>query len=90
MATTKENVRAKVIELLDHIRPHLEERLDKLLDSSAINYDEEEDHWGLPKDIVQALSKEMEFQYKNINATRKDMKRIARFTAIIRFPDYYR
>ena len=39
MATTKEDVRAKVIELLDDIRPHLEERLDKLLESSAINYE---------------------------------------------------
>lgn len=38
MATTKENVRAKVCDLLDDIRPHLENKLDKLLDSGVIDF----------------------------------------------------
>jgi hypothetical protein len=63
MATTKEKVRAKVIGLLDDIRPHLEQKLEKLLDSGTINFEEEDDNYALPKDIVQALVREMEFQY---------------------------
>jgi hypothetical protein len=31
MATTKEKVRAKVIGLLDDIRPHLEQKLEKTI-----------------------------------------------------------
>lgn len=53
MATTKENVRAKVLTLLDDIRPHLEQKLEKLLDSGTINFEKEDDTWCLPKDIIQ-------------------------------------
>lgn len=42
MATTKENVRAKVLTLLDDIRPHLEQKLEKLFDSGLIDFEKEE------------------------------------------------
>ena len=83
MATTKENVRAKVIGLLDDIRPHLEEKLDNLLNSEAIDYEQEEDNYALPKDIVQALAREMEFQYSRHLVSRKDKERINRFYKIM-------
>lgn len=84
MATSKEKVRAKVIELLDDIRPTLEQKLDNLLDSGTIDFDKEPDNWGLPKDIVQALAEELKFQYMNINATRTDKKRINNYYNTIR------
>ena len=83
MATTKENVRAKVIGLLDHIRPHLEVKLDKLLDSGAIDFENEPDDYSLPKDIVQALAREMEYQYARHLVRRKDKEKIKRFYQIM-------
>lgn len=65
MATTKENVREKVLTLLDDIRPHLEHKLEKLLDSGVIDFEKESDNWVLPKDIMQALAKEIAWQYKH-------------------------
>lgn len=79
MATTKAKVRAKVIVLLDDIRPHLEQKLEKLLDSGAINFEQEDDTWGLPKDIIQALAKEMAWQYKHPHPPYGYKKRIERF-----------
>lgn len=79
MATTKAKVRAKVIGLLDDIRPHLEQKLEKLLDSGAINFEQEDDTWGLPKDIIQALAKEMAWQYKHHRPPYGYQKRIERF-----------
>ena len=63
--TTKEEVRAKVIELLNDIRPHLEKCLDELLDSGVIDFANESPHWGLPKTIMCALAREMAFQYEH-------------------------
>lgn len=83
MATTKENVRAKVLTLLDDIRPHLEEKLEKLLDSGAINFEQEDDTWGLPKDIIQALAKEIAWQYKHPQPPYGHKKRIERFHNIM-------
>lgn len=79
MATTKENVRAMVIELLNGIRPHLEDKLDELLDSGVIDFEKEDDNWGLPKDIIQALAKEIAWQYKHPNPPYGYKKRIKRF-----------
>lgn len=79
MATTREEVREKVITLLDDIRPHLEKKLDALLDSGAVNFDEDAGNWATPKGIMQALAMEMSFQYSNIHATRKDKQRITRY-----------
>lgn len=79
MATTKEKVRAKVIVLLDDIRPHLEQKLEKLLGSGAINFEKEDDTWGLPKDIIQALAKEIAWQYKHPQPPYGYKKRIERF-----------
>lgn len=79
MATTKENVRAKVLTLLDDIRPHLEQTLEKLLDSGLIDFEKEDDTWGLPKDIIQALAKKMAWQYKHPNPPYGYKKRIENF-----------
>lgn len=61
--TTKENVKAKVLGLLDDIRPHLEKKLEKLLNSDVIDFENEPDNYALPKDIIQVLAREMAFQY---------------------------
>jgi hypothetical protein len=79
MATTKENVREKVLTLLDDIRPHLEHKLEKLLDSGVIDFEKESDNWALPKDIMQALAKEMAWQYKHPNPPYGYKKKIERF-----------
>ena len=83
MATTKENVRAKVIGLLDDIRPYLEQKLNKLLESGAIDFEKEDDNYALPKDIMVALAEEIAFQYEAPNPKRGWKKRIQKlFTAI--------
>lgn len=81
--TTKEDVREKVIELLNDIRPHLEKKLDKLLDSGAIDFDNESPYWGLPKEIMCALAKEIEFQYKHHDPPRGYKKKINNFYAMM-------
>jgi hypothetical protein len=79
MATTKENVRVKVVELLNDIKPILETKLDILLDSGAIDFEKEDDTWALPKDIMQALAKEMAWQYKHPHPPYGYKKRIENF-----------
>lgn len=79
MATSKENVRAKVVELLNDLKPMLESKLDILLDSGVIDFEKEDDNWGLPKDIIQALAKEIAWQYKHPNPPYGYKKRIERF-----------
>lgn len=79
MATTKENVRAKVKTLLDDIRPLLERKLEKLLDSGVIDFEKEDDNWVLPKGIIQALAKEIDWQYKHPNPPYGYKKRIENF-----------
>lgn len=82
--TTKESIRSKVIEMLDDIRPHLEKKLDYLLDSGAIDFENTEDNYLVPKNIMQVLAKEMGFQYENFRADRKTKKQIIEFYAVIR------
>lgn len=77
--TTRENVRAKVVELLKDLKPILESKLDILLDSGVIDFDKEDDNWALPKDIMQALAKEMAWQYKHPNPPYGYKKKIERF-----------
>lgn len=79
MATTKQNVRAKVIELLNGLKPMLESKLDTLLDSGVIDFEKEDNNWGLPKDIMQALAKEIAWQYKHPNPPYGYKKRIEIF-----------
>lgn len=79
MATTKENVRAKVCTLLDDIRPHLEQKLEKLLDSGLIDFEKEDNNWGLPKDIIIAMAEEIAWQYKHPNPPYGYKKRIENF-----------
>jgi hypothetical protein len=83
MATTKEKVRERVIELLDDIRPLLEKRLDYFLEISNIDYEKEEDNYRLPKYIMQALSEYMLFINTNQYATRKDKDKVKYIKSII-------
>lgn len=85
MATTKEKVRERVIEMLDDIRPHLENKLDKLLNGDFIDFEKEDDNYYLPKNIMQALAREMEFQYENVHATRADNRKINELYRAIRY-----
>lgn len=89
MATTKENVRAKVRTLLDDIRPHLEQKLEKLLDSGLIDFEKEDNNWVLPKDIIVAMTKEVEFQYSKPYPKRGYKKRLDQIFRAIRLEYSY-
>ena len=81
--TTKENVRIKTLDLLDNAHQELIKKLDFLLDSGAINYENEDDNWKLPKHIMQALGHTMIRLYENPHATRQDKKQIKKFNCFI-------
>jgi hypothetical protein len=89
MATTKENVRAKVIDILDDIRPHLERKLEILLDSGLITFEKEDDNWILPKDIVVAMAREVESQYSPLHPKRGYKKRLDKIFRAIRLEYSY-
>lgn len=84
MGTTKENIRVKVYTLLDDIRPHLEQKLEKLLDSGLIDFEKEENTWALPKDIIVAMAKEVTYQYSNPSPKRGYKKRLDKIFRAIR------
>ena len=84
MATTKENVRAKVVEMIENgLSKILIEKLDYLLDSGAINFEEEDDNYILPKQIMVALGNTMSRLYSNPYASAKDKKQIKKFNYFI-------
>lgn len=84
MATTKEEVREKVVSMIENDLPNiLINKLDYLLDSGAINFDNEENTWKLPKHIMVALAHTMERLYSNPHATRSDKKQIKNFNYFI-------
>ena len=85
----KEKIRERVIALLDDIRPHLEKKLDEVLDSGRINFDEQPDDWVAPKELFVALMREAEFQHTNIHAMREDKKRIKEYTNLVRLSGMY-
>lgn len=87
--TTKEKVREQVIALLDEIRPHLEKKLNEVLESGCINFDELPDNWKAPKELFVALMREAEFQNTNIHASRKDKKQIEEYTRLVRLSGMY-
>ena len=73
---TKESVRQKTIDCLENVYPTLIEKLDFLLDSGAINFEEHPDNYNLPKIIVQALGETMSRLYTNPHATKADKKEL--------------
>lgn len=79
MATTKEKVRAKVLELYDGYRPRLEESLDRVLRFGEIDFEQTPDNWQLPKELIQALATDMIRYHKNVFASRSDKRRIKKF-----------
>lgn len=81
--TTKENVREKTLSLLDNAHESLIKKLDILLDSGAINFEDEDNNYKLPKHIMQALGNSMIRLYSNPHASAKDKKQIKNFTYFI-------
>lgn len=80
MATTKENVREKLVDMIENDLPSvLIEKVDKLLDSGAINFESYENNYLLPKLIMQALGTCMSRLYSNPHATAKEKKEIRNF-----------
>lgn len=73
---TKESVRQKTIDCLENVYPILIEKLDYLLDSGAINFNEYPNDYNLPKIIVQALGNTMTRLYTNPYATKADKKEL--------------
>lgn len=76
LCATKESVRQKTIECLENVYPTLIEKLDYLLDSGAINFNEHDDNYNLPKIIVQALGETMSRLYTNSHATKADKREL--------------
>ena len=89
MAITKEKMRDRVVELMNDMRPFLENKLDEVLGSGRIDFGELPDNWAPPKDLFIALMREAEFQHTNIHATRKDKKRINEYTRLVRLSAMY-
>lgn len=71
MATTKEDVRQKVYSLIDDMNVSLKKQCDNILESGVIDFDNEEPHWGLPKDIINALIPYIECSHRHPHPTRK-------------------
>lgn len=77
MATSREKVREKVVDMLEtELRKNLITKLDSLLDSGAIDFESEDDNYKLPKQIMQVLGNSMSRAYTNPHATAKDKKQI--------------
>lgn len=89
MSTSKEKVREKVIALLDDIRPHLEKKLDEVLESGKIRFEDFPDNWKLPKELFISLMREAEFQHANIHAKASDKKRIKAYERMVRLSGMY-
>ena len=83
MATTKEQVKEKVLELYDDYRPRLEKSLDRVLRFGKIDFEKEPDNWQLPKELIQALASDMIRHHKNVFASRSDKRRIKKFEETI-------
>lgn len=69
--TTKEKVREKVYLLIDELPERLKRQADNILESGVIDFDNEEPHWGLPKDIINALAPYFEHLHRHPHPTRK-------------------
>lgn len=83
MATTKEQVKEKVLALYEDYRPRLEQSLDRVLRYGKIDFEQLPDNWQLPKEIMQALAKDMIWHHANYLASRSDKRRIKRFEETI-------
>ena len=83
MPTTKEQVREKTIDLINELPKILTEKLDYLLDSGAIDFEQEDNNYKLPKHIIQALGSTISRLYSNPHASIKDKKQIKNFTYFI-------
>ena len=83
MATTKEKVKEKVLELYNDYRPRLEESLDCVLRFGKIDFENEPDNWQLPKELIQALASDMIRCHRNVLASRSDKRRIKKFEETI-------
>lgn len=83
MATTKENVRARVMEMVNTLPSYLEQKLDVLLEVDLIDFEKEEDNYILPKEILVALAEDIKFQYRKPYPKRGDKQRIEKMVKAI-------
>lgn len=77
---TKTQLKRKVKELIKENNKMIEEKLEKLLKSGAINLPDYEDNYVLPKIFMCAIGKEMQFQWKPYNQEdRKTVENVSNF-----------
>lgn len=84
MATTRRNITKRTNELIKNLNKYIKEDVKKLLDSGAINLDEYEDNYKLPKMMIAAiLERQAEKEYCPPYPTRKDNKEIKNMKCFI-------
>lgn len=84
MATTRRNITKRTNELIKNLNKYIKEDVKKLLDSGAINLDEYEDNYKLPKMMIAAiLERQAEKVYRPPYPTRKDSKEIKNMKCFI-------
>lgn len=84
MATTRRNITKRTNELIKNLNKYIKEDVKKLLDSGAINLDEYEDNYKLPKMMIAAiLERQAEKEYHPPYPTRKDNKEIKNMKCFI-------
>jgi hypothetical protein len=81
--TTKEEVRKKTIEIINRLSDRLPDKLDSLLNSGAIDFPSEKEGYALPRMIMCALAREIEFQYTPPGVTRKQKAKINNLSRMI-------
>lgn len=76
MAITKEKLRENTISIIKDLEPTLIEKLDTLLDSGAIDFDNAQDNYKLSKMIVSVMGEYIARAYKPPYPSRADNKEL--------------
>jgi hypothetical protein len=79
---TKEQVKAKTIELIQELPHWLPQKVDKILNSGCVDVGYYPDNYSLPKLIMRVLAQEIEEGFKPnypIRANDKEVKNMRRF-----------
>ena len=84
MAITRRNVTKRTNELIRDLNKYIKEDVKKLLDSGAVNLDEYDDNYRLPKMMIAAiLERQVKKNYRPPYPTRKDNKEIKNMKCFI-------
>ena len=76
---TKEEFIMRVAEMIPDLTSLVMDRARKLMDSEAIDLEEWENNYRLPKIFMQAISKEIESQYRTTDRDQQTVNNISRF-----------